>query len=651
MQELLNKGIEFLSSQQQKNGSFLSLSSADPDNFTQAHTFHSIFSTALILSCLSDITEIPALEEIKQNAASFLLKQKSNAWSFNYWQRKSEESKTMPYPDDLDDTFCALSALHAYNPKLFDGKIFAKIISMLTAMEVEEGGPYRTWLVNNDAPAIWKDVDIAVNSNIAYFLSRQEISLPKLDAFIENAIKTNTLVSPYYHTDFPILYFISRFYKGANSEKLSDLLNAKSTNGVWQNALQNAFAISTLLELKIPSRNLTKSVEVLIKHQNDGVWDASGFYIDPMQHGKKYYAGSRELTTTFCIYALYKYQQTQAIETKRPIADSVGKNNQNVHTLVLEKVGQRFIHFDNATKQETEKVLMKILNADIAKQITLLPYYVAQSIHVERKTIPLPLCVQLGAASVFGWIAYTFYDDFLDDEGVKTTLPIANIALRELTTLFLTTLSKEPSFINLFRTTMDKLEQANYWEVSHCRVVIQDGILQFTKFQIPDYEDYSKLAERSMGHALAPAAILMYVGYGAKSPEVKSLLKFFRYYIIARQLNDDAHDFEEDIKRGHVNAVGSLILATLQKKMKKIPSDITKLIPKMHELFWKEIVVQICEDILKHIKIARKVIHKNPVITDTTIFEEMLAPVEASATKALEEHAKVTKFLASYSED
>jgi len=97
-----------------------------------------------VLSCLSALEETPKVKTIKQKAAKFLLSQKSKHWSFNYWVRNSQEAKKLPYPDDLDDTFCALSALFQYDPNLINGSAMAKIITLLTAMEKKEGGPYRT---------------------------------------------------------------------------------------------------------------------------------------------------------------------------------------------------------------------------------------------------------------------------------------------------------------------------------------------------------------------------------------------------------------------------------------------------------------------------------------------------------------------------
>ncbi len=203
--KIIDKGIGFLAKSQQKNGSFLSLSTPSKRSFKNAKKYHPTFPSSLILSCLCSLEETAGIKQIKDKLTIFLLSQKNKHWSFNYWVRNSQEAQKLPYPDDLDDTFCALSALFQHNPKLIDGSAMAKIVTLLTAVEEKEGGPYRTWLVSQDADKIWKDIDLAVNSNIAYFLLLQDISLPNIDILIESAIETKNYTSPYYPSIYPII--------------------------------------------------------------------------------------------------------------------------------------------------------------------------------------------------------------------------------------------------------------------------------------------------------------------------------------------------------------------------------------------------------------------------------------------------------------
>ena len=183
MNTIINNAIKFLSKEQTKNGSFPSFTTSNPKDFKNAYKCESIFASTLILDSLKDLQETQRLKKIKNNLIIFLLSQKSEDWSFNYIVKNSNDYKKTPYPDDLDDTSCALAALYRYDKKLISGEVIAKFVLILTALEKQEGGPYKTWLVGPNTPKIWHDIDLAVNSNIAFFLSTQQVSLKNINKF------------------------------------------------------------------------------------------------------------------------------------------------------------------------------------------------------------------------------------------------------------------------------------------------------------------------------------------------------------------------------------------------------------------------------------------------------------------------------------
>ncbi len=640
--KVLERGISYILSQQQKDGGFLSLSSPDPFNFKSALTYHTTFTTSLILLALKDI---PA-DTIKSRAAKFLLKQKSKHWSFNYWARGSKESLDMRYPDDLDDTFCAVAALLHIDNKIIDGEVLAKIVMVLTSVEEKEGGPYRTWLVNKD-DGKWQDVDLAVNSNIAYFLSLFAIELPNLVTFIESKIKSGNIKSPYYPSFYPIIYFISRLYKGRYREKLKTmLLKEKDKNNMWENPLYTALALLALINLDVPLEGLEDCLSYLLKKQKkDGSWDACPFYLDPSKDGVPYYSGSYAMTTAFCLEALYKYTTLQKKNRKQ---ENMSQQQIKIYKKVITKVEETFKPFDISIKEEMKLQLKDILEGEKGKQIPLLPYYFNQSLGDKGKKIHEVFLIELGCANVFGWLAYTIYDNFLDEEGDIRTLSIANISLREVTRIFITILPKNNEFLTLFQTSMDTIDAANSWEIIHCRIKEKDDIL---KYPLPDFSNYTILVDKSIGHALGPLAILFALGYTKDSSEIQNLLSFFRHYLIARQLNDDAHDWESDLKKGHINPVNALILTQYRaSKTKNKTGAIDIALPKLQEIFWYNIINEVCDIIHYHITKARESYKKISLIKHPEILERMLMPLEEATKKAGLESKSAISFIKTYKE-
>lgn len=647
--DAISSGVFYLQKQQQADGSFLSLSSPSLTSFGEALTLHSIFPTSLILSCINSLEETATLKTIKQKAASFLLTQKSKHWSFNYWTRGSKEAKEMPYPDDLDDTFCALSALHQYDQALIDGRVLADIVKLLTTLETKEGGPYRTWLVPEPADKAWKDIDLAVNSNIAYFLSFQEIDLSNVNQFIESHIEKDMLCSPYYPTIYPLIYFISRSYKGKKKKELKDILfSQKDDKDSWGNPLNTALSVCALLNFKAPPNVVEKSISHLIRTKGKKLWKAYGFCLDPAKKRKTYYSGSSALTTAFCLEALEKYLKAITPKTNKTNKQTDSKSEE-IHSQVIKQVKQRFSYVTTELGDQANETLTKVLQGDSKKQITLLPYFFTTALGKTKAVIPEEILIRLGTANMYGWMAYTIYDNFWDEEGDPRTLSIANIALRELAKVFYCILPNNSQFYELFDTIMDDIERSNTWEANYCRIKINNKSIDLQNIKLPHFGNYEILAQKSLGHGLGPLAILFFLGYKKDSVQVKNLLCFFKHYLIARQLNDDAHDWEEDFKMGHLNPVSVMIFQKFNMKDRKDNKQLlSTIMPQLQELFWYEAVVDVCHVIQNHARLARKYLNTLSIVVYPHVFEELLASLDQSAKKALDEHRNTTAFIDSY---
>ncbi|MCC2631807.1 MAG: hypothetical protein K0S20_506, partial [Patescibacteria group bacterium] len=311
----LEEGLAFIRDEQKDSGLFISLSSTKESDFSHALEYQTTFVTSLILSALSRIPSSLDLDEIKKRGARFLLEERSKDWSFNYWSRNSSQYKELPYPDDLDDTFCAAAALQEINPGLIDGKALASLITLLTATEAKPGGPYKTWIVDSRLPdPIWHDVDVAVNSNVGFFLSLQEASVPGINELIEGAIQNNSFTSPYYPNPFPIIYFISRFYKGEMQEGLVRILKAKRlAKRGWGNSLFTALALTSLSDLGEDLKPFASEVDQLLQEREGDHWPTITFLLDPVVRQKFHYCGSGSLTTAFCLEALGRYLKSTEV--------------------------------------------------------------------------------------------------------------------------------------------------------------------------------------------------------------------------------------------------------------------------------------------------------------------------------------------------
>jgi len=585
--------------------------SSSPSQTTWQPDYHypTSFVPALVLNCLSGISEAQA---IRQTLSTKLLAQKSANWSFNYWQRDSQAIKDFPYPDDLDDTFCALIGLYRHDPRLVDEAALARIVHLLLATEVAVGGPYRTWLASADSSDDWHDVDLAVNANTAYFLSLIGSASPPLLEYLELKIMLGNYASAYYPTSFPVWYYLARVCPAEARLKLrQDILAAEPAN-----ALQLALSICALRQLNAPAATVKTRQQQLVKQRlPDGSWPAAAYCLDPTRNGKKYYHGSASLTTAFALEAL----ATKPASPKPKI---------KAHSQLQDQIVNQAQHDIEQLGPDLQNQALAALRATVVSDpkhhITLLPSAFAQSL-TTPPAAKTQFYIDLGLANLYGWMAYTIYDDFMDDEGQPALLPVANFAMRSSVHYFRRAMPNHADFQKLVAHTFSVIDSANAWELAHCR----------STTTLPHYGNRMKLAERSLGHSLTPVAVLLQAGMTLNSPSVRALQKAFCHYLIARQLDDDAHDWQVDFGNGHISYVVAQILRKAQP-------------PKMQSEFWYHTLPQVCDTMRGHITAARRKLTKVPLLKSDNAIVQLLDGLETSIQSTLAKQSQASKFLASY---
>ncbi|MET0779551.1 MAG: hypothetical protein ABWY71_01820 [Candidatus Saccharimonadales bacterium] len=628
----VTRGIAFVRSMQRSDGSFASYSSPTLTPFNPEKEYRTTFTPALILGALAGID---SAADIRGPLAEWLIAQRGPAWSFSYWAKDALERRTHPYPDDLDDTFCALASLHRHDPATITAARLGTIIKLLLATEQAVGGPYRTWLVPANAPDNWQDVDLAVNCNVAYFLQLVAKPLPSLTALIDKAINSQTFTSPYYPASMPVLYFAARAYSGGNTRQLAAQIIAQPTD----TALDAALKCSALTHLDESAAAAPLVQQLCASQQANGSWPAEAFCLDPAQGKTTYYHGAEALTTALAVEALAQYR-IQSRKT-RPLRSR--NASQPGSELIVQEAKKSFTHLGRELRRQVYAMIDQIAASDTSQEIVLMPQLFANSFR-SAKPLPTDMLATLSRANLFGWLAYTIYDDFLDEQGSTPLLPVANTALRASLKEFEATLDGYADGWQLVHDTFDLIDSANSWEVAVCRGTVQGDTL--TVLQLPRYGKLEKLAERSLGHTLTPVIILLLQGYKLDSPEIQGMQTSLRHYLIARQLLDDMHDWEEDLRRGHLNP----IVVELMRATRLEPGDhaLSELIPRLRRAFWQWTLSTMCTRTERHIAAARRAaLHTKLFIPDSS-FVGLLDRLDAMLKDTRAKQAAATDFLQAY---
>lgn len=597
----MNKFVDIIKREQNADGSFPSWS-APLAKWREGKITATSFFTSLILKA----TPRHTLQNNKttmtmfSKACHFLLLQKSSNWTWNYWRKKSLESSQFPIPDDLDDTFCAAQAFYLNSPKKIPAPGLAKLIKLLTTQEANIGGPYKTWVVPASFSNKWQDIDLAVNSNIAYFLSFYDIKSKNITEFIDKTIAKKSYTSPYYATPYPVLYFLSRTYQGSHKKQIINFIKSKQKLGAWGNPQDTALAIISLLNLEIATNEVQKAISYLTTLPTKEILPYP-FCTDPQQNGQKYAAGSRALTAALIFEALTKYEQKQRQEKNR----CTGKSAEEKFYFSITKQ----IYLDVQTinlplQKEILNWIDKVLATDKDHKIILVSYWVSG--HIPKITRPASL------ATFYGWMTYLLQDKMLDGDAGPELIPATNYFQGRLDSIIIKLEKSGVKASQLLNKLSQTMDEANYFELHNLRLGKSTSI---TLPKIPTrYSGHKLLADKSIGFSFGPTLVS------------KNTKQFFHHYLIARQLNDDAHDWEQDLEQGRLNSVSIMLIAKWQKLHPNQLLNRNNAVAKLRPLFWNSTIDTVGKQIKAHCLKADK---------ESPSFPLLIQPLQTAANKAL----------------
>lgn len=332
------------------------------------------------------------------------------------------------------------------------------------------------------------------------------------------------------------------------------------------------------------------------------------------------------------IKLLQKYDAALTHSSKKP-------STTTSHRLIFTGAKKQLSSLRQPEKSLATAFLRKIQQSDTNQEIALLPTFFANSLITPLTSPPLQ---QLGEANVFCWVAYSIYDDILDDEPAAEYLPIANIAMRlaiqKYQTLFPSTHLLQQTILATF-TAMD---HANAWEVINCRFKRVGESIVISS--LPSYGRNTFLAQRSVGHILGPLVISTLAQL--PSSAIHNIEKGLHHFLAARQLSDDIHDWKDDLHAGHACSVVTFILNHLD--IQPDTYELAPLLLKMQHDFWDHSMEAINSSIHRHLRLSRSYLLKDGYIRDDGELFALLSRLEDATVKSTSEHKRYQEFLASY---
>lgn len=332
---------------------------------------------------------------------------------------------------------------------------------------------------------------------------------------------------------------------------------------------------------------------------------------------------------------------------KQPII--YNESEQRIMDMIRKKFDDRFSNFSPALRERAKSAIEKTIRSNRDKQMSLMAYYTKVSLGKSGEGIPDELVADIGLANIFFWTAFIIYDDFWDrDEAADPRLlPIANIFARHYIDFFIA-LPDDKEFRPFFHDLMDKLDGSNAWEVENCRAKVEGNIFHIPT-TLPDFGDYENKYRPASGHILSSVAILTQFGKELKTEDWGNIISYFKHYLVAMQLNDDAHDWEEDLQRGHLSTVVTLLLGDLKKSGWKKPMiDLGTDLPEIRKIFWFTTMPQYVKIVLSQTDTSRKALRSISIIEEPALLERIITTTENVARQAERESVDSEALLKEY---
>ena len=358
------------------------------------------------------------------------------------------------------------------------------------------------------------------------------------------------------------------------------------------------------------------------------------------------YFSKEELTD---LLARYEVGQTRSRHNER--ATHWTEEERLLITLIRDLMERRLVLLPAEFKQRAREVVNRTIHGNPDKQMPLMPLFMRQALGMKGKRFSDMRIAELGLANVFFWTAFIIYDDFWDeDEAAEPKyLPVANLFARHYARLFSTDVLRFENFSDFFHGLMDKLDGANEWEVNFCRMK-REGNIVFLPHELPHFGDFRIKFYPAAGHVLGPLMMLIEAGYRLGSAEADRLMDYFRHYLIAMQLNDDAHDWKEDLERGHISTAVSILLKEWRNAHPEHDSKHQELhlvhdLPELEQLFWFKTLPQLCESIFAHTDKAQRALDSLEFIEHRAPLQQFIDRNREAAEAALAEHRLSIEFL------
>jgi hypothetical protein len=512
-----------------------------------------IFPVAFALHALATVKQ--AGDAVELDAIASYIKQQGQDFSYNYWDKLGRSFTEIPLPDDSDDTACCLSALLKTGQDV-DPRFFLKLIKL----ESKPGGPYRTWYINNSSDGRdWEDIDPVVNAHILYLAASFGIKLPNTEDYLKRSVSMGNFGSRYYPYPIIGLFYLSRYLARHDSAALSELVKDKLSVYKWNKLSHLEKVLLSLSNANLGLPTPTLQLAEIMSWQNVN----GSFPVWPMCFG--FDRGKKQ--STYCSNSV---QSTALVVELMQLNVNLKLRKKPKNDIAAPGILHQLKH--ELSQFQITDLVDAAIPGYLNHRAFKLPIVVAKLLGQVENPMVKEFCLAL----FYSWNSYTILDNHLDKQATAADLPLA-FTMQNLAWSHLVNLNAE--FREQILAALKKCDDYYRWELANCRFDNVDDFRPPAKF------GYGYIEQRMQPFL---TAISLWPGLLDKSYVASSnaIRQFFVHLINIEQLNDDAHDWQDDLKSGNLTFVGWLVLHHSHDRKQ------------LQRIFWTRVmakVITICE--------------------------------------------------------
>jgi len=303
------------------------------------------------------------------------------------------------------------------------------------------------------------------------------------------------------------------------------------------------------------------------------------------------------------------------------ISPRIHTPTQNTYTVTAQLVKKELETFPGNIQKELRSIWQRVAQNDATFYISDITRLFTESLKSQyllsdsNENLPL-----LQKANFYTWMTYTLYDDVIDGDALTQSVSIANILSRRSYQLY-----EEASVdLALLNDLFDSVDMAQYKEASHL------------------HADDSILAEKGIVHILGCLHVSQSRAFTQKQRH--AIHKALSFYIAARQLNDDIHDWKSDFASNRTTYATKILIAIARQEDPQHTPTAQDLQP----IFWRVGLEALCGKVISYITEAESLLKSTNCFTENTDFFSMITLPKKSALQAITVHKRNKQFITSF---